>query len=370
MIYHFLSGKYLHLSPDIIDSILENADFTNLNGKNDIVIYVENTGKQIFQKKGSLEAYNDIARKHSFSNLKFINSSWGLFWQIMRIGIKDKVIFHSAQNPYVLTLINLIIYLFRAKNKANSFVYICWGSDFGYNKEMNKCDNVLKRFVAHVYEKVWPWYGHIITLTSGDQKRLYAVYKSSNISSVPYIGNKMLFTSIVKEQSPIRIMVSHSGWEHNKHEETFKMLQRFKDNDILIICPLCYGNPQYIKNVIQQGEKIFGEKFSYFTELKTLNEYSNFLLKNHIYITGAEIQTGLGALNGNMRGNAKIYIRGNLYESYINDGYIVYNYDEVNHLSFEEFVKANSDDVFQHNINIYNHIKTDLVIKQWRSIYS
>lgn len=370
MIYHFISGKHIHLSPQIIDSVLSNANFTNLNGKDDIFIYIENTGKQIFQNRDTINVYNDIAQKYGFLNLKFINNSWNLFWKILRIKVKDKVIFHSALNPKILVLINFFIYIFNAKNKAKSFNYICWGSDFGYNRKINKCDNMLKRFVAHIYEKVWPWYGHIVTLTSGDQKLLSDAYNSDNISVIPYIGDKMFYTSIVKEQSPIRIMVSHSGWEHNKHIESFNMLKRFKDEDILIVCPLCYGDSQYIQDVIQQGIKIFGSKFFYFTELKTSDEYLNLLLKNHIYVTGAEIQTGLGALYRNMRGNAKIYVRANLYQSCKSDGYIVYNYDEIGHLSFKEFINPNSNDIFLHNINTYNHIKIDSVIEKWKKLYS
>ena len=369
MIYHFFSGKYIHLSPQIIDSVLRNANFTNLNGKDDIFIYIENTGKRIFQNRDTINVYNDIAQKYGFSNLKFINNSWNLFWQILRVSVKDKVFFHSAQNLKILVLINFLIYIFRARNKAKSFYYICWGSDFGFNKKLNRCDNFLKKFVAHIYEKVWPWYGNIIALTSEDKKILFDAYSSDNISVIPYIGSKMFYTSIVKEHTPIRIMVSHSGWEHNKHIESFNLLKRFKDEDILIVCPLCYGDPQYIENVIQQGIEIFGNKFFYFTELKTSEEYSDLLLKNHIFISGAKIQTGLGALYMNMRGNAKIYVRENLYNSCNNDGYIIYNYNEIKNLSFEEFIKPNSDNIFRHNIDIYNYVIVDSVIEKWRYIY-
>ena len=173
-----------------------------------------------------------------------------------------------------------------------------------------------------------------------------------------------------KKAFPIRIMVSHSGWEHNRHIESFNLLKRFKDEDILIICPLCYGDPTYINDVIYTGKRIFGEKFYYFTDLMSPEEYFHFILQNHIYISGAENQTGVGALLGNMRGNAKLYLRGNLYFSFKEEGFDIFDYNEIENMTFEEFVKPNSDIIFRRNIEVYNKKRIDECIEGWKDVYN
>lgn len=368
MIYHFLSGKFLHLTPQILDSILKNAKYTCRNGQNDFIVLIENTGRNIFNKD-RVDAYIQVAKHNAFTNLKFINSRLKLLIYIWSISRTSKIVFHSALDPIVLTITNSLIFIFRMRKKAASISYVCWGNDFGCCRKLHVCNSFLKRLVAYIYETVWPWYGHIITLTIKDKELLEGAYKSKNVIVSPYIGDRMEFYHVSKINMPIRIMVSHSGWRHNKHIETFEMLKRFKDEDILILCPLCYGDSDYIEEVIETGRRYFGEKFHYFTELMPSDEYTQMLLRNHIYVTGAEIQTGLGALYRNMRGNAKIYLRGNLYESHKKNGYVVYNYDDISTCSFGEFVKPNSDSIFVTNINLYNKLKIENTVNSWKEIY-
>lgn len=370
MVYHFFSGKYLHLSPQLMDSILLNANRTNKKGKSDVYIIIENTGQKIFGDKDCVTVYTEIAQKHHFTNLEFINSRWLLLLRIFMIGKNDRIVFHSSLGPKIVTIVNILIYLLGLKKKAASICYVCWGGDFGYCNKLNKCDTYIEKFITFVYEKVWPWYGYIIALTVADKKILLEIYKSNNIVNLPYIAKRIDYFPMKKKAFPIRIMVSHSGWEHNRHIESFNLLKRFKDEDILIICPLCYGDPIYINDVIYTGKRIFGEKFYYFTDLMSPEEYFHFILQNHIYISGAENQTGLGALLGNMRGNAKLYLRGNLYISFKEEGFDIFDYNEIENMTFEEFVKPNSDIIFRRNIEVYNKKRIDECIEGWKDVYN
>ena len=68
MVYHFFSGKYLHLSPQLMDSILLNANRTNKKGKSDVYIIIENTGQKIFGDKDCVTVYTPNWRrwKHQY----------------------------------------------------------------------------------------------------------------------------------------------------------------------------------------------------------------------------------------------------------------------------------------------------------------
>lgn len=368
MIYHFFSSKYLHLSPKIIESILECADQTNVNGFDDFFIVIETTGNKIFPNKSQIEIYKKITSKYGFNNYMFIDSKWKLFSKILSIKSSEKIFFHSALNLKVMVLINTLLYLLRLKKKAKSFNYICWGNDFGFCKALNNVDSIIKRFIARVYETVWPWYGRIIALVPMDAQKLKNAYKSNNIATIPYL-NTRLISPVKKEDRPLKIMVSHSGWPHNNHLASFEFLKRFKDEDIEIICPLCYGDPEYIDKIIKVGSDIFGNKFSYFTELMDKDDYLNLTKKNHIYVTAAEIQTGLGAIHMNIEGNAKIFLKENLFNSIKEEGFKVFHFDELADISFNDLKEPLGEDNFLKIMETKQNVLKSTILK-WKTIYS
>lgn len=78
----------------------------------------------------------------------------------------------------------------------------------------------------------------------------------------------------------------------------------------------------------------------------------------------------MGALLGNMRGNAKLYLRGNLYISFKEEGFDIFDYNEIENMTFEEFVKPNSDIIFRRNIEVYNKKRIDECIEGWKDVYN
>ena len=343
MIYHFFSAKHIHLSPSIIQSILTNAHLTNTNGKEDICIVVEDTSGTVFEGKDKITPYTELAKRNNFNNLRIVHTKINLLSTIFKISSKDKILFHSSLNREILVIVNTIIHIFRLKKKALSINYVCWGGDFGYS--INRTyKNPVKRFLNRIYDQVFTWYGNIITLDKSDEDKAKNIFGSNNIKTIPYLSNRNILTNSTKQTSPIRIMVSHSGWRHNHHFESFKLLEKFKSYDIEIICPLCYGESEYIQEVIAKGKSIFGSKFKYFTELKSRQEYSDFIASNHIYITATETQTGLGAINLSLVHNVKVFVKDFLYNQYIERGYPVFNFNNLINMTFND-LKAPLDEV-------------------------
>lgn len=368
MIYHFFSGKYIHLSPNIIRSILSYADKTNQNGFDDIKIIVENTGNVIFKDKNSHQAYLDIAKEFNFKGLEIVTNKWKFLSTFFKIKSSDKIFLHSSQNIKMMTIANAIIMLFRMKKKAKSINYICWGDDFGFNRKLRNVNTLQLKLASYIYETVWPWYGGIITLIKKDKEKVENAYHISNVITAPYISNNRPFAKSVRDKTPIRIMVSHSGWPHNNHIESFKLIEKFKDSDIEIICPLCYGDNEYIENVIKNGTLIFGDKFKYFTDLKPFDEYCKIVQQCHVFITGAECQTGLGAIHISMRGNARIFLKEVLYDTFTEYGFKVFKYNSISTLSIED-LRKNMDEENLKKIKEIKDKQQKESILQWRDIY-
>lgn len=367
MIYHFFSAKYLHLSPQIIESIIDYSNVTNKNGIDDIYIIIENTGKAIFKDQSQENIYREIANNKNFKNFKIINNKWIWLKKIFSIKKKDKIFFHSSQSMFLTTMLNFIIYTFSLKKKANTINYICWGSDYGFCTNLNKIDSYIKKFIAHIYETVWPWYGNIITLTLDDETKVKTAYHTNNVKTIPYMSNRTV-SQIPEKSKPIKIMVSHSGWTHNNHLESFKLLERFKDEDIEIICPLCYGDPIYIDEIIKTGKRIFGDKFTYFTELMSIDDYIDLVHKNHIYISAADVQTGLGAAHINIDGNVKVFLKGNSYNAITNEGYKIFPFNSLSYISFDKLIEPLNSENLKNIKQIKKETLNNTLLK-WKEVY-
>lgn len=197
------------------------------------------------------------------------------------------------------------------------------------------------------------------------------LYPRANSINIPYIADRDIIRKKINGGS-VNIMVSHSGWPHNRHHMSFELLTSFASENIKIICPLCYGEKKYIEDVVKEGKSVFGEKFNYFTELKSAEEYDELLHSIDIYVSAASIQTGLYALMTTIVSGAKVYITGNLYDSMREYGFIVNNFNALLDLSYERFSTELDDKSYEQNVNIYSsrYINIGELQEKWKYLYS
>jgi hypothetical protein len=75
----------------------------------------------------------------------------------------------------------------------------------------------------------------------------------------------------------------------------FDFLLPYKDNDILIYCPLSYGPYiEYRDSVIKKGKELFNEKFIPLTQFMSLAEYRSFLNSMDVAVFNHKTQTAMG----------------------------------------------------------------------------
>ena len=150
------------------------------------------------------------------------------------------------------------------------------------------------------------------------------------------------------------------------------MLSSYAFENIDVFCPLCYGDKVYIEDVIKRGKEIFGDKFHYFVDLKSTEEYDDFLHSIDVYVSAAAIQTGLYALMTTMLSGAKAYITGNLYSSMKEYGFIVNDLKTLSDLPFEQFATVLDSESYNHNVNVYSfkYVNVEELQGKWKRIYS
>ena len=375
MIYHYFNGTILHLSPAIIKGILENADKTS-SGINSHYFIISFVGKRMnYQAEDEdIESkYKKIFDEYGTNNYELVYAKTNLVIKTIKI-LKDNnlIFFHNNIDPLRIQIsIYLILLIFHLTKAMNKISVVCWGeSDFHY-----LFGSKYGKVVNFIYRKAFPKLRGLITLSLGDEIFARELYPTAKVMLIPYIPQYVSSTVLSKRDvrnEALRIMVSHSGWPHNNHEYSFHLLSKYKNENIEIICPLCYGDTKYIEHIIEKGQEIFGNKFHYFKNLLPAKEYLKLLQGIDIYITATRIQTGLYALTQTLLSGSSVYLTGNLLLSMRHYGFSVKDLSALENMCFNDFSKRLSDSEIDKNVctfwTTYNNIES--LQRSWKNVFN
>lgn len=225
--------------------------------------------------------------------------------------------------------------------------WIVWGGDlYAYRKSQSSFKRAIKEMFRNFVIKRL---GHIITLVKGDfylAKDWYGIKgKYHHGAYVSPISKKYLDSMpfIKKEiNDPVIIQIGNSADPTNNHIEALQSLKEYKDKNINIYAPLSYGNKEYANLVIEEGNKLFGDKFIPLTEFLSPLEYSKYLNSVDIAIFNNDRQQALGNIYALLYLNKKVYIRSDttMFKHFIDEFDIkLCNVLQIKNLEFEEFIK-------------------------------
>jgi dTDP-N-acetylfucosamine:lipid II N-acetylfucosaminyltransferase len=134
--------------------------------------------------------------------------------------------------------------------------------------------------------------------------------KGKHLRSFSYKSNVCLPPDIGKKESPeLRILLGHCGIDNNQHLKYLNELSLLKDK-VIIYCPLSYpARNDYINDVINLGNQLFGERFRPLLDFMPKATYDNFLSeKIDIAICASWRTHGLGNITTLLTSGAKVYI--------------------------------------------------------------
>lgn len=366
MIYHVFNGQVMHLSPNTIKSIIGNAHNVSPKTEKEHFFCVAMFMDVVYDKPKE-SPYEKLFEDYSYSQY-MISYSWKeLLTFLIKIKSSDRIVFHSKLPLKVFLPFNLITLLLKKKKFANCS-YICWGSDYTFDGK-----DFIHNFHKFIMNKAFPHYRAIGTLSVVDSQEIQTYYPTANVIYSPYLSTEkrqLMPKSERPSETMPTVMVSHSGWPHNQHIKSFELLKKFVGK-IKIVCPLCYGDKDYMDKVINKGKELFGDNFSYFTDLMPKEEYVQFIHDTiDVYVSSAEVQTGLGAIFSCVRSGVKIYVAGNNYESLTEAGFCLNSIVEIENDCYEEFIKPYSINIAENNVQalIERHNNPDAVTN-WAYIY-
>lgn len=258
---------------------------------------------------------------------------------------------------------NLLRYLYFKRKKINrdQFVLVIWGADlYDVHYRIQNGDATLKdriyeyfktiivksatifmTFAADDYDLAAKWYG-----ASG--KQFDCLYPSN--ADVALLDS--LKTNRCQNKT-LRILVGNSATETNQHFDILKVLGRFADENIEIICPLSYGNFEYGKKVEKLGNDIFGDKFIAIKEYMTPEKYCELLNGVDIAIFNNNRQQGTGNIEILGYLGKKIYVRSDTttWKHYVErESCLFFDTITIGIMTFDDFkVFADKDRIINEN---------------------
>ncbi len=272
----------------------------------------------------------------------------------------DKIIIHSLASPF------LLFYLYLFPKLAHKCYWTIWGKDLYFYHTLPK-----KYFYHRIYEyfrkQVIKNIGHIITFSPGDYELSKKWYNSNAKWHKSFMYPSNLFVEIgtsEKCSESIVILAGNSADPSNNHQEIFKLLEKYKQNDIEIICPLSYGDMKYADKIIHIGNKIFGEKFKPITELLPFENYLEILKTIDIGIFAHNRQQATGNIVSLLGMGKKVYIRDDIttWDLFNSLGVEIFKLGEININQLDHKTKTKNQAI------IKNIFSADSLLKQWNEI--
>ncbi|NVM17285.1 MAG: TDP-N-acetylfucosamine:lipid II N-acetylfucosaminyltransferase [Candidatus Lokiarchaeota archaeon] len=234
----------------------------------------------------------------------------------------------QAENIFIHYLkeeVSGILFGFRGKAKI---IWVIWGADLYTYLPLKLYDNhtlelliklesrkksILKRFSYYLsYElrkKIIKRIDYIISPFKGDVRLLKKYFKTKAEGYSKFIypnpvdfekidGKKISLNKklIFKKKGEKLFLLGNSGFPTNNHLDIMIRLFKLKKQNFKIICPLSYGPKNYIKKIVEKGEKLFGNRFVPLLDFYNPDQYFGILKQIDLAIMYHNRQQGMGTI--------------------------------------------------------------------------
>lgn len=364
MIWHLFNCYSYHIAPQAIKHTLENCHHTKTSPDDHKFLIYSAKKKYLSYYKLSM---NQPINLHSYSNV------FSLFQAIRKIKANDIIILHSFWYKSFYFLLPLL-----CGKIFHRIVLICWGRETELEGGLR---GKLKKFVKHSF---FSRFYRVIALDCSDAKKLRENYELDNVTVCPYpiwpilenICTEQDVAEYYSSRSPRKkIIVGSNGSRLNRHIDCLRLLERYRDQAIQIVCPFGYWNDDaaYMNEVSCYGQKAFGDKFVLVEQFLPIEQYVSLLKSVDILIIHCERQRALFNIYAFLFQGKKIYLPKNTeLKSWLKElGVKTFDIEFIVDESFEEFsMKLDYDMAISNIINARKILSNDRIYQVWSEIYS
>ena len=273
----------------------------------------------------------------------------------------DKVILHSLFTSALIRFLYLQPWLLR------KCYWVIWGGDLYYHIEAK--DSKSYASIEKRRKRVIGNFGGIICYNRAEYELAEQWYgaKGQFIQSFFYPSNLYEKLDIeVQRTSTVYIQIGNSSDWQNQHIEVLEKLEPYKDEDMILVVPLSYGNASqsYIDEVIHAGHSIFGSKFMPLTSFMEFDKYLEILGRIDIAIFNRNRQQAMGNITTLLGLGKKIYMKNSI------TSWQLFKELDIKVFDVSDFDLALLDDAVKRSNmeKIKEYFSREHLVEQWRNI--
>lgn len=293
------------------------------------------------------------------------------YWKSLRPQLEQapKIIIH-----FLPTSTDLFFWMLHQSCLTKS-IWCMWGRDVFYRKVRKAGVNkwIVESMRKHLIPKIDLITGHPSDYTF--LKDCYPVSSKFELSFYPLPGFNLEEEVVFEQKStPVQVLLGNSADPSNRHILTLELLAKFKEEEILILCPLSYGgNQAYIDRVCQAGQAIFGEKFKPLLEFLPIGTYNEILKKTDITLMNHERQQGLGNIRSLLFQGKKIFMANEQtpFTFYTQElGFHIEDAQGIDSMDFEEFSNMPLSAKRKNHELYKKHFGDENILQLWKNLFN
>lgn len=362
MIWHFYNCRSYHVAEQI-RSRWEACGYLGVPG--------ERHGFIIYGATQEYSTYYTCLMNGSVK-LQWCDSPFRLLAAMRDVKSTDGVILHSFSRKF------LYFFLLSRLRTLHRIILICWGGEVGLERGIR---GKVKRFVKH---SLFSELHRVIALDCSDARKLKENYGLENVTVCPYPMPSFLENICTQQEvleryasrSPqTKVIVGNNRSRVNRHIDCLRLLERYREHPIQIVCPFGYANADvaYANEVASYGHRVFGHKFVLLDRFLPIEEYVSLLKSADILVIHCEEQRSLFGIYAFLLQGKKIYVPQKTdFKCWLNElGASTHDIEQIASESYEEFSKKLDYDIAISNIvNAKKIVSNERISQVWSEIYA
>ena len=232
--------------------------------------------------------------------LRYAPRLWGMY-------CAEKIIFHGLFDPRLIFLLMLQPWLLK------KCYWTIWGGDLYDHKLGEK--NLKWKLREFVKQRTIRKIGHFITHIHGDYELAQQWYGAKGQWHECFMYPSNLYREYpitLKPHEGTNILLGNSASSSNNHLGALEKLHPFAGENILIYCPLSYGDAAYGERIAAVGKEMFGDKFIPLREFMPFDKYIELLAEIDVAVFNHNRQQGVGNITQLLGLGKKVYIRSDI----------------------------------------------------------
>lgn len=292
-------------------------------------------------------------RKDIYSNKLNLDHNIILYtkWNMFYTDSKIRRILYAADKIVISGFFDSIwLYFFQPQWFWNKTYIHFWGGDFYSFRGLKWNLSKIIHWICYKRSKAF------IFLIHGEYEqmlKIFHIHKKNFIAPMP-CENAKDYHEYYKEADfqPLKILVGNSATKENQHIEVYKMLSKFKNENIEVYSSLAYGDEVYKKEVINAGRRLLGDKFVPITEFTPYDEYLKILSDIDVGIFNNNRQQALGNIYLLIKMGKSVFLREDtsMWENFRKIGVEVWSVDKLNNITLKEMAYV-TDEVRDNNVS-------------------